>query len=254
MAETITKTKAAVVTKVKGKDDKDLRRSIKENAALGHKADYNIAKELAEAFLKDLWQMWGFSSFDAYVEHDLPMMHPRKARHFVNMGKVINQHKITESQLIGVDWTKLKEVSNLMTDDMPKSEVNDLIDFAKENTFDDVAKYVKKERVKRSGGKHVESVTMTFKFSGEQAAVVEQAIATYTERYTATSPSQALEALCLEALTEGSNDPKKIALIKGNLTEEKVERVKQKERSDKGKAATKKAAKTAKKIGKKADA
>lgn len=101
---------------------------------------------------KPLYQRWGHNSFAEYAEHELSL-HRRKAERLRRIGYMLNvdlagMDKILKSKLVGVGWSKLRELTRVLTlkNAAEWIEVADRVSYPV--LMEEIAKYLQKKAEK----------------------------------------------------------------------------------------------------------
>lgn len=200
----------------------DIRNEAVELSKRHQKVRYYISKILENIYTNDLWKAWvniesgkSFETFDEYIEAEL-RLHPRSARIWVGMGRVIREQGIDETVLIGVDWTKFGQVCSIIDGATTPDDLTKLIDLARDSTFKEVEKFVKTAKTEKVGGTPETSVCLKFKCSIDQSATIERALKDALGELTSDNHSQALEYICMSWSV--NHDPDAVIKFKGLLS------------------------------------
>lgn len=265
------------VMRAKPDDDfpKDPRHFLLERRETIDLGWYDICRVLPRVYDEEMYKSWKnkdtdkpFVDFEEYVRTELEMEY-RTAMWNLSIGRAILLHGITRDQVKKLKWSKMKELASVMSEDMNKTEVKELITQAEELDYDGVVDMVRTTRSKKTGGVVVKKTTIKIVLTNDQAGVWDEAIALAKEiltgmGYTEVSPDQAAEFLATHLLISSEGGKVKHATqIKDSLhptvaevtaaAKEKAKGKRQKkEYANKGKKRTAKA--EGKKTGKKAKA
>ena len=119
----------------------------------------------------------GHRGFGNFCETHLGMKY-RKAKYLVNIYTTCTKRNITESQLAGIGWSKMKEALGALSD--VDADIDEIIDEAKNLSYDEF-KAAMRKRVVDGGGKvhgntKADQVNFSFRLFNDKAAVLTEAL------------------------------------------------------------------------------
>lgn len=189
---------------------------------------FNFSVDAATVYDDDLFKEKGCEKFAddkhpevSYIHKFLPGLSARVALWRVQIGQAIKKFGLTSDQCSGMGWSKFKELASLMLrDGVTEKQVGEWIEYAQNHTFKEVAEYVKRKKTQR-GGEDKEIVTISHRYTDEQAKVIEKAeemAMTMLELDPAkpNSKNRASEFIHLHFLQY--NDPKQVEGLKKHLS------------------------------------
>ena len=224
--------------------DRDIRKDIKAIVEDIDTKWIEFAILAAEVYEGKLWEVWGHNTAEDYARAELGMEY-RTFMWRVHTGNVINKLGLSFDQIRRVGASKFKEIAHLLKEDSSPKEVEAYLKKAEKLSFRELAVFVKNERLVSDGNTGVSRrVTLKYRLLNEQADVVAEAIAKAKLFLETDSDDVALEHICMEYLQ--INVPKSDT-DSLHFSDAKAEKVKPKERADKGKKAVKAKAKPKKK-------
>lgn len=146
-----------------------------------------------------------YANFREKVEAEFGI-HYRKARYLVNIYNDLVESNIEWSRVSGLGWTKLKEISSLLTSDNVDEWIEKAINMTVHQLIEEV-KAANRKDTKASKKSTVSEVsTLTFKLHQDQRDNVEAAIGKALEEAGSEVKAVALEHMSLEYLAGGKKD------------------------------------------------
>lgn len=119
----------------------------------------------------------GHRGFGKFVEEHLGMKY-RKAKYLINIYKICTERGITESQLAGIGWSKMKEALRALNNS--DSEVDDILEEAKTLPFNEFKASMRKRVIDGGGRVHgnskADQVNFSFRLFNDNAEVLKQAL------------------------------------------------------------------------------
>lgn len=120
----------------------------------------------------------GHKGFDKFVEEHLGMRY-RKAKYLINIYTVCVERGITEQQLAGLGWSKIKEAIGALSEE--DSDVDAIIKQAKGLSIAEFKAAMKQRVVDAGGTLHgnvkADQVTFSFRLFNDKAALLTEALA-----------------------------------------------------------------------------
>lgn len=161
-----------VITQAEALECRDrLERAVRDlvsNVAVGY---YDIMTELATAYDKQYYRIWGYPTIEAYGQEILGLKR-RKTYDWLNCGRLIKEHGITRDQVARIGWTKLSVVARPLLD-LDADRLHELLDAAEGKTVVEL-----RDEVKMT--KNVEAkpgmFRASFSLDGPAATVVSDAV------------------------------------------------------------------------------
>lgn len=137
----------------------------------------------------------GHDSFDAFVQNKYGFA-PRKAAYLISIYDNLVTKQIPWEKVADLGWTKLKDLAPHLTPE----NVDEWVEKAKSLTVTELQLLLKSQQPSEEGEKTAkttdEVVKMAFKFKGDQAAIVTQALAKAKGELNTEYDTVALENIC----------------------------------------------------------
>ena len=206
----------------------------------------NFSIIASEVYRTEEFKSWGYESFQDFVQAELGLKY-RSAMYRVQIGDTMIQHNLQPEDLGQIGWTKFERITPLLNKDMKRKDVQALLKKAKGMTVREIADFVE---TKSQDTKVVRTkTTMSFRFTNEQADVVNEALKKGMEMSATDNQSVGLEYVCLifnmHLQEKVSQKAQAEAATKVHKEPPKAKKTTRKARADKGKATKKTTAKKA---------
>jgi len=209
---TKTATQTAVKEKVTVGKTKGVTRAneVREKIAelnSGIEADFlDLASLLSEAYHKEFYLEWGFSSFEEYCTKELDTKY-RKAMYFVEIWDKVKVLDLPSKKVKAIGWTKMKDLVSVASEE----NVDDLVEKAEKQSSREFTEVVKQLRT--PGESRVKITTMTFKMGETEAVVIADALAEAKKMVGMDNATLALEMICQEWLEMKGVSPERAKLV-----------------------------------------
>jgi len=218
MPRTVTETTQKHGTKTKPEPERDIRQHIVDLINLKEKTWFEICELAAEIYDSGIYTTWKdrdsglyYQKAQEYAKDELGMEY-RTFMWCVQMGHTIKHLGLKKEQIDRLSWTKFKELSSLLREDMSKEEISHLFDEMKDKTFREVQEFVKQMRLSREGeGPLPKLYKWTFELDEEQNRVFEEAQEISKELFQTTDKTKAFEGIITDFVI--NNDPERAAQI-----------------------------------------
>jgi len=120
----------------------------------------------------------GHRGFGKFVEDHLGMKY-RKAKYLTSIYRVCADRGITEKQLAGIGWSKIKEALGALSDS--DADVDEILEEAKNLSFDEFKAAMRKKVIDGGGRVHgntkADQVNFSFRLFNDKAALLSDALA-----------------------------------------------------------------------------
>lgn len=120
----------------------------------------------------------GHRGFGKFVEDHLGMKY-RKAKYLTGIYRVCTERGITEKQLAGIGWSKIKEALGALSDS--DADVDEILEEAKNLSFDEFKAAMRKKVIDGGGRIHgnskADQVNFSFRLFNDKAALLNDALA-----------------------------------------------------------------------------
>jgi hypothetical protein len=149
----------------------------------------------------------GHRGFGKFVEDHLGMKY-RKAKYLINIYRICTERGITESQLSGIGWSKMKEALRALNNS--ETDVDEILEEAKTLSFNEFKSSMRKKVVDGGGRIHgnskADQINFSFRLFNDKAALLKDALASAKatlgiEGDDVVSDSQALDHIVTEWLS-----------------------------------------------------
>lgn len=189
----------------------NLHEAASELLRTAEESYYDLGGVLSEIQEKSLQTELGYADslegFSEYVSRHLGF-EDRKARYHVKIYRTFREVGVPREQLRNVGWTKAREICRISADELQEyvdeenRKIDELLEFAANNSREDLKAYVKSGRVNaRSGGtERVQMKKYTFTFVAEETVMIDEALELAQRETGIESMNQALEVICTEWL------------------------------------------------------
>lgn len=221
---------------------KTIRDCMKEAVQIDDKLNLVAGELLWEASKNGYWKEWEFTddkgetrpyaSFEEYTENELNMKR-RKAFYLIKIyDKFIVELKLSSEELAGLQWSKAREIADVITPDNYK-EVIERVSTMPVTAVKDYVKELKGKKpiegdttgVTEGGGKEPEeTVKLNFKLYPEQAENVKNALSIAETMTGSEKPGNQLDLICSEFVAGAVGMGLEGALAKLELVVKNVER------------------------------
>jgi len=221
--------------------DSILRRENKSLVEDINKNWYKLSCNLSTVYNAETWRVWGFSSFKEYVEEELNLGY-RIAAWRVQMGRAIVKYNVSETQVNRLGgWTKFKEWTSLLSFDITRNRLLQILEEIRNKTFDETKDYIESIKTEIRGGVEVRRVVMSFQLIEEEAEVVKSALKEIKHLIDTDNDSTALSYMAMDyGANHGKLNEKIADLVKKYQTKRKKAKNPHKEHANKGKKHSKK--------------
>jgi hypothetical protein len=119
----------------------------------------------------------GHKGFGKFVEEHLCMKY-RKAKYLINIYTTCTERGITEAQLAGIGWSKIKEALGALSDS--DADVDEILEDAKNLSFDEFKAAMRKKVIDGGGRMHgnskADQVNFSFRLFNDKAALLNDAL------------------------------------------------------------------------------
>jgi hypothetical protein len=170
-----------------------LRHEAMELASSLKKNEYRLSLIISDIYANLSFKDWGYPGFKEYCEEELGIYY-RKGLWLKDIGNKIKELKLTDKELEGIDWTKLKEIASVLTEE----NKDEILENIKNKTVSEVQEYSKSIKTKTEIIE--KKVKLVFVVSEESARVIEEALASIGEEIKNHSKSFQLEIMAVESL------------------------------------------------------
>lgn len=146
------------------------RQRIEDAIRGANVAFYDLSMGLLEAYENDYAKDWGYDNWTQYVEGKLDMKY-RTAYYMVEIAKAVRQLGISKERVQKIGWTKLKEITGVITSKPNESEK--YLDMAENMSTSELREALHSE-VKLTEGKEATAaiMRMSLKFEGDAAGIM----------------------------------------------------------------------------------
>jgi len=188
---------------------------------------YDIATVAYEIYSSQEWKAKGYESCKDYVKAELAPagLSYEMFMYRVKMGQAIDTYAIAKEELIGIGWTKFKEVASLLlTENFPVDSLQATLDTAKQLSREELQDYVRKEKVKHAKGEEIEKIlTIKFKLLDEQAEIVKEALHIAQELALSDNLNVALTYICSDFVMNHATDNDIIEALRSEVLKKSKE-------------------------------
>jgi hypothetical protein len=204
-------TKAKAVVKVKRDITKELKDAVKREA----EGWVDFSTLAHEAYYSEEWRQKGYENPKDYVEKELDgRVSYEIFMHRVKMGEVIKKYGLRKDEIIGLGWSKFKDIATLALYDenMSVDTLKGIIEEAHHRTCREVQDFVRREKTKVEGGSVSKTAHLKFKLIDEQDNVVKEALAIACELAETDNLNVALVYMATEFITNHAPSDSDLAL------------------------------------------
>jgi len=188
---------------------------------------YEIAMTAYEIYSSQEWKAKGYESCKEYVQVELAPagLSYEMFMYRVKMGQAIDTYAIKKEELVGIGWTKFKEVASLLlTENFPVENLQTTLDTAKQMTREELQDYVRKEKVKHAKGEEIEKIlTLKFKLLDEQAEIVKEALHIAQELSLSDNLNVALTYICSDFVMNHATDSDIVEALRSEVLKKSKE-------------------------------
>jgi hypothetical protein len=188
---------------------------------------YEIATIAYEIYSSQEWKVKGYESCKDYVKAELAPsgLSYEMFMYRVKMGQAIETYAISKEELIGIGWTKFKEVASLLlTENFPIESLQTTLSKAKQLSREELQDFVRKEKVKYAKGEEIEKVlTLKFKLLDEQAEIVKEAMHIAQELALSDNLNVALTYICSDFIMNHATDNDIIEALRSEVLKKSKE-------------------------------
>ena len=159
----------------------DMLSAAKELAVSAEQTFLSLGGVLAHIAETGAHKTLGFDGkrgFLDYMEKELNIQY-RKGRYLIEIYQTTRKLNLDESLIAQIGWSKMKEISSKLAD-IDASEVQSLLEYARDNTREELVAHVRKTLVRANDEDQNERVVKTrlsFSLFGDQTETVERALA-----------------------------------------------------------------------------
>jgi len=184
---------------------RDLILETQKNIETGY---IDLAKLLSEAYHKEFYTTWGFSTFEEYCVAELDVQY-RKAMYFVEIWDKVKSLNLPQGKVAKLGWTKMKDIVAVISEENAK----EWLEKAEKMSSRELTEAVKIVRLKDTKGTTVPVVTkMVLMMSEAEATIVLEAIEEAKKLCNSDNVVVALEMICQDWLADKGVQPERTTL------------------------------------------
>ena len=171
--------------------EQEIREAVITEKKLIDGAFIRLARHLAEINQKELYIVWGFSSFEEYVKNELEYGY-RKADYLVSIWNKMKHLHIPVERLEAVGWTKAVELARVITPD----DAEIWMERAETMSYRDLVEEVKKVIDHTYEDTRPTFFIMKIRFDSADMSAVNDALAEAKSIYETEDTAMALSVIC----------------------------------------------------------